>query len=231
MGHFRDVLPLLGGEGWEEFYEVAHSTGEISIGRPFYPYAPGQKKQEHLTAALGIPIDQLRRVCEKPTATHGAACPLFWTIGANQVGKGAIAGWQELVAPLVRDAGAALWPFDGDIADLIASHFLTIAETYPAEYYKPLGFGPSGWSKRKQPDRAARAPMILDAVAVLSATVAPDVAALVTDGFGEGPEGEDPFDAVVGLLGMLMALGDGAEAPTAESIRTVEGWILGQPPQ
>ena len=209
---------------------MARSADEISIGRPFYPYAPGQKKQEHLTTALGIPIDQLRRHCEKPTATHGAACPLFWTIGANQVGKGAIAGWQELVAPLVRDAGAALWPFDGDIADLIASHLLTIAETYPAEYYKPLGFGPSGWSKRKQPDRVARAPMILDAAAALSATVAPGVAALVTGGFGEGPEGEDPFDAVVGLLGMLMALRDGAEAPTAESIRTVEGWILGQPP-
>ena len=170
---FRDVLPLLGGEGWEGFYDVAHSAAEISMRRPFYPYAHGGKSQEHLTERLGISITQLRRRCEEATAARSAACPLFWTLGANQVGKGAIAGWQELVAPLVRDADAALWPFDGGIAELVASRRLTLCETYPAEYYKPLGFGPSGWSKRTQADRAARAPQIMEGAAGVPATAAP----------------------------------------------------------
>jgi hypothetical protein len=54
-------------------------------------------------------------------------------LGANQVGKGAISGWREVVIPCVKE-GARLWPFDGELS---AESFngLTIAETYPAETY------------------------------------------------------------------------------------------------
>jgi hypothetical protein len=49
----------------------------------------------------------------------------------------------------------------------------------------------------------------------------------VEEGF---PEGDDSFDAVVGLFGMLeVALGRREPGePQDEHIRDVEGWILGQ---
>jgi hypothetical protein len=50
------------------------------------------------------------------------------------------------------------------------------------------------------------------------------------DGFGAGGEGEDPFDAVAGLCGMIeVADRRRAEAPDLTTkARPCEGWILGQ---
>jgi hypothetical protein len=50
------------------------------------------------------------------------------------------------------------------------------------------------------------------------------------NGFGAGGEGEDPFDAIAGLCGMIeVADGRRAEAPDlAANVRRREGWILGQ---
>ena len=52
----------------------------------------------------------------------------------------------------------------------------------------------------------------------------------ISDGFGNSKEGEDQFDAFVGLLGMLsVVLGirdDGL--PEDEAVKSVEGWIFGQ---
>ena len=70
----------------------------------------------------------------------------------------------------------------------------------------------------------------------------PELFEAMRDGFGSpalaiphGPgdnHGEDRFDAVVGLFGMLnVVLGrrDPGD-PTDETIRSIEGWILGQAP-
>lgn len=229
---FVEALPDFGHGRWERFYEVAETAAEIATERPFYPRTgnvKGAVNRVHLEDAHGRSYAEMLRRCERATADHGAACCLFWTLGGNQVGKGAIAGWQELVVPLVRDQGAAVWPFNGRLADLVATRRLILAETYPAEYYRPLGF-PKNWgSKRRQGDRRNRAPAILATAHQLGADLAPEVRATIDNGFGPSSSGEDPFDAVVGLLGMLMALRNGAEAPQDDSVQRVEGWILGQP--
>jgi hypothetical protein len=78
-------------------------ASDISIQRPFYPFAPGNKRHAHLLNALGLDsIDDLRRECEKQQPGRRAACPLFWTLGANQVGKGAIIGWRDVLAPRAK---------------------------------------------------------------------------------------------------------------------------------
>ena len=54
----------------------------------------------------------------------------------------------------------------------------------------------------------------------------------VEAGFSDGPDGEDEFDAVIGLLAMTSVVtgslppGEAREDP---AICTVEGWILGRP--
>ena len=61
--------------------------------------------QKHLLNGLGFnnhKIDVLLRKCEIGRIGRRAACSLFWTLGGNQVGKGAIAGWRDLLGPALR---------------------------------------------------------------------------------------------------------------------------------
>jgi hypothetical protein len=77
-------LSKFGNTGWEEFYEVASQRSEIALTGPFYPARPGGTKRAHQIDALGLDCsDDLLRVCEK--ISH--ASPLFWTLGAKQVGR------------------------------------------------------------------------------------------------------------------------------------------------
>jgi hypothetical protein len=73
---------------WADFFTVSRIAAEISIHRPFYPFRPGGTQQAHVLKALGLQhIDDLRRQCERKQDGRRAACALFWTLGANQVGK------------------------------------------------------------------------------------------------------------------------------------------------
>ncbi len=203
-------------------------ASEISLERPFYPARPGGARQTHLVAGLGVErFDDLRRTCERSPPLARPACPLFWTLGANQVGKAALVAW----ADLRRAPGLRLWPFDGELDGLLASGGLVVAETYPTACagFVGLGFGPRE-SKRRQPDRRARA-TLLRAVAVdLDVELEPALEGDIADGFGPEVDGEDRFDALVGLLGLVHVLrGHRPPGPpvTVPEARSVEGWILG----
>jgi len=231
---FRALLPSLGGP----FFEVAEEPGEISILRPFYPARPGGTSQSQLVEGLGVAsMDDLLRVCERATATRRAAAPLFWTLGPQQVGKAAISGWREVLIPALR-AGLdlALWPFEGTLGELLAPGRVVVAEAYPAEHTTQLGIdlsavsegGPKG--KRVQEVRAAQAPRMLEFAQRIGVELAPELRGALADGFGAKADGEDRFDATLGLLGMLnVVLGHRAAGdPSHPEIRAIEGWILGQ---
>jgi len=236
---FRALLPALGGA----FFEVAERPEEISLLRPFYPMRPGGAAQGQLALALGVDsFDDLRRVCERARPGRAAAAPLFWTLGAQQVGKAAIAGWREVLIPALRSGAqdVALWPFEGALAELFAPGRVVIAETYPAEFYTHLGVEftrpPEGgsWGKRQPKERAAQAGVLLAAARRLEAALAPELEQQLRDGFAacKGRGGDDPFDASVGVLGMLQVVAGlrAAGEPADPEVRRIEGWILGQRP-
>ncbi|MGQ9767953.1 MAG: hypothetical protein ACUVSS_11665 [Anaerolineae bacterium] len=232
---FVDVLPRLGTGEWAQFYAPAGQADEIGLYRPFYPLRPGGARRQHLVDGLRLP-DQaaLWRRCDVLTFGRGSAAPLFWTLGANQVGKAAIIGWRDVLAPALR-AGrppVALWPFAGPLSALLREGWIVVAETYPAECYHHLGLTDRGkrWSKRRHADRVALAPRLLAWAASAGVELAPALRAAIRDGFGPAANGDDAFDAVVGLFGMLgVLLGHRpAGEPSDEEVRCVEGWILGQ---
>lgn len=240
IGTFLDVLPRFGEKGrWERFYEVCGAPQDISLTRPFYPARPGGARRAHLLAALQADsFDALRRRCELPHPGRRAAAPLFWTLGGQQVGKAAIVGWRDLLGPALRGGrdDLAIWPFSGLLADLCVPGRIVVAESYPAECYGHLGIGftpghgrrRSG--KRVREARLANAPLLLRWARQAGVSVSPALADMIRDGFGAGPDGEDPFDAVVGLFGMLnVVLGRQPPGEVQDArLRTVEGWILGQ---
>lgn len=238
MNDFLSFLPHMGQGMWRDFYRVAERPAEIGLHRPFYPQRPGGTRQQHLLDGLGIDgIDDLRRQCELPRPFRRAAAPLFWTLGGQQVGKAAISGWRDLLAPAVRRARppVVIWPFAGRVVELYRPGQVVVAETYPAEYYSHLGVTfarrPPGqrWGKRVQAARAANGSALLTWADDVGVSLSPELSAGIASGFGPGAQGEDQFDAVVGLFGMLnVVLGRlPAGGPPNEAVRRVEGWILG----
>lgn len=237
---YRTLLPQLGTGIWATFYDVAEKPEEISLHRPFYPRRPGNTRQHELITALGVAsIDELRRRCDRAHAERRAGSPLFWTLGAQQVGKAAISVWRDLLGPAFR-AGIelAIWPFDGPLFECFQPGQIVITETYPGECYKHLGVmlgrsaGESRWGKRFPPARAANALTLLSWAADAGVVLEPALRAMIQGGFGPTADGEDPFDTTVGLFGTLnVALGrrlPGEPHPDDHIVRHIEGWILGQ---
>ena len=62
---------------------------------------------------------------------------MFWTLGAKQVGRAAIAGWSQFLVPALDRI--RLWPFEGALRDLCSPLSVVVCETYPAEFYGHLG--------------------------------------------------------------------------------------------
>lgn len=236
---FRTFLAGTGRGEWARFYDVAETADEIGLHRPFYPRRPGGTSQRYLLEGLGVSsITELLRVCDRPADRLPAASPIFWTLGGKQVGKAALLGWREVLLPaLAAGEHVALWPFDGDLADLLRSGRTVLAETYPAEMYRHLGVrfaaGPAGepWGKRSRNGRRRQAAALMESARASGCTLRPELEQEIEDGFGKRADGEDRFDAVVGLLGMLqvvLGLRPPGEPQNAE-VRTIEGWMLGRP--
>ena len=214
------------------FFQVAAKLAEVSRERPFYPArgVKGMTRAAH-AAALGLPDAQaLSRLCDRATAERPAGAPVFWTLGANQSGKAAIAAWRDWLAPgLARGAPYALWPFEGGIHALLAPGRAVLAEVYPAEALRHCGLVLRG-SKRVQADRAAVAAPLLAAMDARRMAPAAALRDMVRDGFGADAAGEDRFDSVIGLLGLVGVL-DGLRpdvVPDDDAVRRWEGWVLGQ---
>ena len=211
----------------------AISTSQPGRSQPFHRLGPSIRqrdsagtKRQHLVDALGLADNSdLKRRCDR-----SAEAP-FWLVGPKQVGKAAISGWRDLLAPtLAIDASLSIWPFDGRLSDLLARPGIVVAETYPAETYRHLALAISESSRKKgrQPDRAADASKMR--AWGTHQWRAPDESTRERDRWRLRPrsDGEDRFDAVVGLFGMLaVVFGNLAPASQRTTRTKIEGWILG----
>jgi hypothetical protein len=215
-----------------DFFGVSPGLETVSPARPFYPARgiKGMTRAAH-AAALGLAdAAGLSRLCDRATAERPAGAPVFWTLGANQSGKAAISAWRDWLAPaLAASAPFRLWPFAGALHDLLRPGTLAIAEVYPAEALRHLGLKLAG-SKRAEAPRRVLAPALRDAMAALHVTPDAALAEMIQAGFGTDPAGEDRFDSLIGLLGLIGVI-DGKRPdfiPADPMIRAWEGWVLGQ---
>ncbi|SHJ98312.1 hypothetical protein SAMN02745194_03876 [Roseomonas rosea] len=228
---FSEAIDQFGLGPWARFYDVSEEAQDISLHRPFYPrVSSSSARQAHLLSALGVEhMDALRRECERATSDRRAACSLFWTLGGNQVGKAAISGWRDVVQP-ARRAGALLWPFDVAALSSVEQGSVVLCETYPAEAYGHVGVRfRRGGSKQRQEDRRAATAGLGQRCERHGVRLSSDMVAVLTDGFGPRKDGEDAFDATIGLMGMIEVVeGRRAPAPGVRQAPEWEGWILGQ---
>jgi hypothetical protein len=215
-----------------DFFTVCARLDEIRADRPFYPARgiAGMTRLSH-AVALGLPdASALSRDCDRATTERPAGAPLFWTLGANQSGKAAIAAWTHLILPAIT-VGAPLrvWPFEGPFRSLLTPGSVALAETYPAEALRHLGMTLRG-SKRRHSDRCATAGALMTAMDQQCATPDDAMRRAILDGFGSDASGEDRFDSVLGVLCVLNVLAGQRPdtAPADPWIKRWEGWVLGQ---
>lgn len=226
---FRSFLRSFGDTRFARWFDVAEHRSEISIDRPFYPMRPGGTQRQHLFDALGLGGKDLLRRCERATPNRGDACMLFWTLGGNQVGKAALTGWREIILPNLEEL--LLWPFDGPLHELMMPGATVVAETYPGDVYGQLGIPRRPvWSKRQQDGRRSVAGHLLRWLENRPHVDGSELQSLISDSFGNSKDGEDRFDAAVGLLSMIDVVDGrrGEGVPEADDVKTWEGWILGQ---
>ncbi len=234
---FRQALQIFGTAEWTRVFDVAEHAHEVSLQRPFYPLkgTKGVRRAE-LVEGLGLAdFSETLRACDVAAGGGSSACSMFWTLGGNQVGKAAIAGWLEVIRPGLA-SGARLWPFDGALRDLGTNPGVVLAESYPALAYAAIGAPmKASESKRRQADRRSKADVVTAWAALSGVNLSDRLAAQIQHGFGPKPDGEDPFDAVMGLFAMI-EIADGrrpevsyveSEIQDAES-SLWEGWILGR---
>ena len=231
---FKTLLSILKTPEWQNFFAVCQEPDEIHHHRPFYPNSSGAKgsvKRSHLTKALGVSsFDALHRRCECPTHTRNAACPSFWTLGANQVGKGMLHGLKHLVLPGYGD-GFHIWPFSGDLETCTKSPGVTLIETYPGEIYGWLD-STSELTKSNQDSRQEYLHKLRDAARVKGIEIVAAVWDDIKDGFGPDHGKDDAFDALIGVMGLIeIAEGHRPEhLPKTPDILEREGWIVGLDP-
>jgi hypothetical protein len=214
------------------FFQVARTLEEVSIDRPFFPAGTvsGKGYKKALAKALNLPnTDAMSRRVDLKTANRPAAGQLFWTLGANQCGKAALAAWRDLLIPALKEPHVKLWPFDGKLSELLVPGQTVIAETYPAEAMRQVCLKLTG-SKQSQESRRGLASDIFGVMSKLRIKPSDQLRDAIETGFGPKKSGEDPFDSFVGALGMINVINgkrsDGAPSP----IEGWEGWVLGQTP-
>lgn len=215
LGTFREALARFGHGDFARFYEPATTPEEISTERPFYPAKSPGAKREQLQRALGEAAFALR-ACDRATG----AGPLFWLVGARQVGRSSVSVWRDVVTP--RLTTARLWPFDGPLQELGPDRHLVLAEIYPAFLQRVLGLDVT--SKRDPAARAEAGRLLVERTRDVDLVAVRD---LLLSGFGPSPNGEDAFDAVVSCLALVRLLLEERLPEPPPEARAVEGWILG----
>jgi len=218
--------------GLPDFFAVCAALDDIRSERPFYP-ARGVAGMTRLSHALALGLADasgLSRACDRATAERPAGAPLFWTLGANQSGKAAIAAWKHLILPALTDRPRLrLWPFEGPFRSLLQAGSVALAETYPAEALRHLSIRLRG-SNRRHVDRCATACALTAAMDQQNAVPDDAMRRAILDGCGADGSGEDRFDSVVGVLCVLNVLaGNRPDTTPADPwIAKWEGWVLGQ---
>ncbi len=163
-------------------------------------------------------------------AAEATACTLAAEAAAhNCAAEAAAHNCAAEASGTAAGARLRLWPFHGALHALLAPGVAVLAEVYPAEAMRHCGVKLAG-SKRAQAPRQAAAPALLAAMALRGVVPSPALAAMLAAGFGADAQGEDRFDSLVGLLGLVGVL-EGLRpdfVPADPWVRRWEGWVLGQ---
>ncbi len=180
-----------------EFWIETKSSQQWSPERPFISVPPGKGS---LTAFREVAGHDLLRDIDRRC---GAKSPLIVSGIPGSVGSGTRSFWKELT-PLLPRRCFGVWPFDGDLADILRNHPIALAENYPAISYTAVFAdalpSPKFRLAKTKPEVRRRALARLDRVSWIRQHKIrlPDL--------GSSQASEDHFDALMAGLAQLRLL-------------------------
>lgn len=217
---FRTILKSLS----EPFFTPSDTP---TVQNPFGPRSStkGIFSSRDLAQALGLG-DGLLRSCDRGASAN----PMFYTLGPRQVGRAATHGWKEVLQPNLETI--RLWPFDGPLADLLQPGAVVVAEIYPGWFYRKLKDPAANEKGGKEAVSTRRFRWNSFLQKVSAAGINLELTESAVEWAEAGFASSDDFDAMVSVLGMLLAQAS-PEAPELSdpAVRLVEGWMLGVGPK
>lgn len=112
-----------------EFFEEVREPDEWEMGRPFFR-VPG--RSGGLSGFTSLFEDGFRRRIDELTGAKS----MFAVSGIpGTVGSGTRALWKELIPFLAGKREFAVWPFEGELSELLTRYQIVLAETYPGLAY------------------------------------------------------------------------------------------------
>lgn len=183
---------------------IANGVANRSATQPFVSLGKGEKRGGW----------DGKRQCDLAAGAESIYCVDH---GAKQVGKAALQFWWEVMIPIRQQhAGeTAIWPFEDPQQARI-----TFAECYPALCHRHV-FG-SGVSKRNP---IAVATALIDLQSQNELTVGVETPTWI-----HAASSEDEFDMFTTAIAMASFAQSGKDlfaCPDSDSIREIEGWIIG----
>ncbi|MDE2851454.1 MAG: hypothetical protein OXP74_12690 [Acidobacteriota bacterium] len=128
--NFVDWLGRLGGN--QEFFNPANTARNHEQWRVDRPWFHVPKGKGALTAFKKKADDGFLRLIDRSSG----AKPLFAVSGIpGTVGSGTRDFWRELAPNLRTNRKFAVWPFEGELAELLSTNRVVLAETYPGLAY------------------------------------------------------------------------------------------------
>jgi hypothetical protein len=218
---FLDLLLALGNV--PRYWDVCVAADEWTVDRPFFHVPGGAGELRRFWARISAcRASALRRIDELTRAKS-----VFIKSGIpGTVGSAACAMWEELVPELRRtDREFKLWPFEGNLGDLLHQTDVVIGEIYPrAAYAAAL---PDIASNR--PLSIAKTDSVVRRHAMLALTEASWVHAhnVEISDHNSAQESEDDFDACITCAALLRCVLDRLPLHSGDVDPIAEGGMLG----
>ena len=139
------------------FFETVRAPAAWRLDRPFFAVAKGPGGRTVFEEKLP---DGFHRRIDRCTGAN----PMFAVSGMpGTVGSATRAVWQELISLAGNQRDFLVWPFDGELNDLLSSNKVVLAETYPRLAYAgaltrhlPAGRVNIGKTKLRQREHACK---------------------------------------------------------------------------
>lgn len=215
---------LLSASRVPKFFEPTCSADRWELEQPFFAVPAGEGSLAGFrNAAATRGVDLLRRVDRVTKAKS-----LFITSGIpGSVGSAAVSLWQEIANLKKKGLNFRVWPFEGDLDNLLRDYPITFAEVYPRAAYSTALL--EGSSTERPPLGLAKTDVNIRNVAIetLINSSWVQLHEVRIEDLDKALMSEDDFDACMTAAALLRCQIERLPLYSHEFVDRIEGGILG----
>jgi hypothetical protein len=221
-----DFLEFLGrARSLPHFFQATTAARDWIVERPFFSVPAGDGGLgTYLDAAARVGVDMYRQI-DRMT---GAKAVFIKSGVPGSVGSAACALWQELASQLTANRPFKVWPFEGELQELLQSTSVVVGEMYPRAAYATALLDAAPTSRAPMVVAKTDAGVRREAIATLRSAHWVGSFGVDLRDLAEAEANEDDFDACVTAAALLRCVLEGAPlCPLQLESAASEGGMLG----